>query len=95
MDLLRILPLKIKSLLESNSLRSRFLVCALTVLAHTAVNSHERVASQAWICEVCSRQALVPAFVDHQVISEGGMIRLETLIELKFFNSSFSNLSTY
>ena len=27
--------------------------------------------------------------------SEGGMIRLETLIELKFLNSSFSSLSSY
>ena len=26
--------------------------------------------------------------------SEGGMIRLETLIELKFLNSSFSSLSS-
>ena len=28
-------------------------------------------------------------------ISEGGMIRLETLVELKFLNSSFSSLSSY
>ena len=27
--------------------------------------------------------------------SEGGMMRLETLIELKCLNSSFSNLSSY
>ena len=27
--------------------------------------------------------------------SEGGMIRLETLIELKLFNSTFSSLSSY
>ena len=29
------------------------------------------------------------------VLSEGGMIRLETLIELKSLNSSFSSLSSY
>ena len=28
-------------------------------------------------------------------ISEGGMTRLETLIDLKFLNSSFSSLSSY
>ena len=28
-------------------------------------------------------------------LSEGGTIRLETLVELKFVNSSFSSLSSY
>ena len=28
-------------------------------------------------------------------VSEGGMMRLETLIELKFLNSRFSSLSSY
>ena len=30
-----------------------------------------------------------------EIESEGEMIRLETLIELKFLNSSFSSLSSY
>ena len=29
------------------------------------------------------------------IVSEGGMIRLESLVELKFLNSSFSSLSSY
>ena len=50
------------------------------------------------------RDVIVPcwALSDHvkyfnagQCNSEGGMIRLETLIELKFINSSFSSLSSY
>ena len=39
---------------------------------------------------------LVPLTCPHNVVlvgSEGGMIRLETLIELKFLNSSFSSCS--
>ena len=32
---------------------------------------------------------------DRAQSSEGGVIRLETLIELKFHNSSFSSLSSY
>ena len=63
---LRISPLNIEILLESNPLKSRILVRRLAVSA-------------------CSQRL-------EALLSEGGMICLETLIELRFLNSSVLEL---
>ena len=52
----------------------------------------EEAAGRPWRGAVPRVQAQVPRA---EAMSEGGMIRLESLIELEFVNSSFSSLSFY
>ena len=64
------------------------------IYAHTYVYIHRKSPCQA------GHMLRVPFTGDQQTDnaakhSEGGMIRLETLIELILFNSSFSSLSSY
>ena len=49
------------------------------------------------IRRVCVSISMTPHIQMHPIspLSEGGMIRLETLIELEFLDSSFSSVSPY